>query len=359
MKGHAISYLLGLETESGVVKELNLTNTMAAGYLQSAVKSDPRNIDAWNSLGEVFARMGDFRQAKGAFEMALGVSRNPTSLRLLSMVMRKLVPTPYNPGNTEMVEMARKCHEKGLALARESVELDPTDGESWYVLGNALLQYSFVVTHSDSDLHQALGSYTAASKAEKKPESLVDLHYNRATVLRYLGRYPETLEALRESCRLDPGWDVPAAAVKDLERLLNRVAESLAPGKGRDGPARAKKATATTPPLGCKIEGRTLVAIKELSQDGSMNTDKGVALRVSSVVTDPSTPAGFVALCEEGGTGVGAWYVHDLDLSQLVPGTLVTLLDPTVRALDDKGTLVLGVKGPSVDRALINGARPR
>jgi hypothetical protein len=37
---------------------------------------------------------------------------------------------------------------EGLSLAKEAVQLDPTDGKSWLILGNAYFSVAFYSTHS-------------------------------------------------------------------------------------------------------------------------------------------------------------------------------------------------------------------
>lgn len=52
--------------------------------------------------------------------------------------------------------------EKGLNLAKESVQLDPQDGLSWSVLGNAHLSSFFGISQNPKTLKQCLSAYSQA-----------------------------------------------------------------------------------------------------------------------------------------------------------------------------------------------------
>lgn len=52
--------------------------------------------------------------------------------------------------------------EDGLAKATEAVELDPSDGISWLVLGNSYLISFFSIAQSQRKMKQALAAYIQA-----------------------------------------------------------------------------------------------------------------------------------------------------------------------------------------------------
>lgn len=52
--------------------------------------------------------------------------------------------------------------EKGLNYAREAVQLDPQDGLSWTILGNAYLSSFFGIQQNPKILKQCLSAYTQA-----------------------------------------------------------------------------------------------------------------------------------------------------------------------------------------------------
>lgn len=52
--------------------------------------------------------------------------------------------------------------EQGLSYAKEAVQLDPQDGVSWSILGNAHLSYFFVIQQNPNVLKQCLSAYAQA-----------------------------------------------------------------------------------------------------------------------------------------------------------------------------------------------------
>lgn len=74
---------------------------------------------------------------------------------------------------------------EALGLAKEAVQLDPADGKSWLILGNAYFSVAFYSTHSDGYIHKALTAYGQAEKYEisKRNFNTADLCFNKAMVL--------------------------------------------------------------------------------------------------------------------------------------------------------------------------------
>jgi type II secretory pathway predicted ATPase ExeA len=71
--------------------------------------------------------------------------------------------------------------EKGLNYAKEGVQLDPQDGLSWAVLGNAHLSSFFGIQQNPKTLKQCLSAYSQAEK-DVVAKSTPDLHYNKGIV---------------------------------------------------------------------------------------------------------------------------------------------------------------------------------
>lgn len=59
-------------------------------------------------------------------------------------------------------EQKIKSIEEGVTLAKEAVQLDPQDGLSWAVLGNAHLSSFFVISQNPKTLKQCISAYTQA-----------------------------------------------------------------------------------------------------------------------------------------------------------------------------------------------------
>lgn len=80
--------------------------------------------------------------------------KNKISLRSLSMLARQ---EKYNSFK-EKAELVKK----GLRLAKEAVQLDPHDGTSWAILGNAHLSSFFCCQQNPMTLKQCLSAYAQA-----------------------------------------------------------------------------------------------------------------------------------------------------------------------------------------------------
>ena len=137
------------------------------------------------------------------------------SLRNLSIVMRQKNKTGSNEERMRNIE-------QGLSKAREAVNLDPSDGVSWSVLGNAHLMHFFSVSQNPRTLKQAM---TAYKQAEKDPiaASSSDLHYNKGVALRFEEDYSSALEAFTRATELDPAWSKPKEQKNEMLKTLKNV----------------------------------------------------------------------------------------------------------------------------------------
>ncbi|XP_060554490.1 tetratricopeptide repeat protein 5-like, partial [Ruditapes philippinarum] len=106
-------------------RTLNVTpdyDGKAYEYLSKAVKLDPKLVEAWNHLGELYLKKGDVNNAKKCFLGALTHSKNKISLRKLSMVLRQL---------NVSAEERMANFEDSVEKAKQAVQMDIKDGQSW------------------------------------------------------------------------------------------------------------------------------------------------------------------------------------------------------------------------------------
>ncbi len=77
-------------------------------------------------------------------------------------------------------EKARNI-ESGLSMARQSVQLDTSDGQSWSILGNAYFAHFFNVSQNPRTLKQSMSAYR---QAEKDPiaKGTPELNFNKGVV---------------------------------------------------------------------------------------------------------------------------------------------------------------------------------
>lgn len=76
------------------------------------------------------------------------------SLRNLSMVLRQEVALT--------LEEKIKNIQQGVEYAKEAVSLDPSDGTSWAILGNAYLSSYFTVAQNPAILRLCMAAYGQA-----------------------------------------------------------------------------------------------------------------------------------------------------------------------------------------------------
>ncbi|KAK4886780.1 hypothetical protein RN001_003051 [Aquatica leii] len=214
----------------------------AEDLLSKAVKLDPKLVGAWNELGECYWRNDNIKEAENCFTGALNYGKNKVSLRNLSMISRQR-PTSNREEKHKMIEY-------GLSLAKEAVQLDPNDGLSWIVLGNAHLCSFFGLTQSPKTLKQCLAAYLRAEK-DISAKTNPDLHYNKAITLKYQEEFEMALKSFNLSSSYEPGWDPPKIKANQLEKYLEQVTDFV----GTCGKMKAKKLQQLTQSIDLKQLG--------------------------------------------------------------------------------------------------------
>ncbi|XP_022443271.2 tetratricopeptide repeat protein 5 isoform X1 [Delphinapterus leucas] len=208
-------------------KALNVTpnySPKAEELLSKAVKLEPKLVEAWNQLGEVYWKKGDVTAAHTCFSGALTHCKNKVSLQNLSMVLRQLRTDSGDEHSRHVMDSVRQ--------AKLAVQMDILDGRSWYILGNAYLSLYFNTGQNPKISQQALSAYAQAEKVDRTASSNPDLHLNRATLHKYEENYGEALEGFSRAAALDPAWPEPQQREQQLLDFLNRLT-SLLESKGK------------------------------------------------------------------------------------------------------------------------------
>ncbi|XP_061524598.1 tetratricopeptide repeat protein 5 isoform X3 [Phycodurus eques] len=210
----------------------------AEDCLSRAVKLEPGLVQGWNTLGEQYWKKGDLMAAKNCFTGALQQSKNKVSLRNMSMVLRQLPAAGGDAHGKQVLE--------SVDMARQAVQLDVTDGTSWYILGNAYVSLFFSCGQKPQLSTQALSAYAQAERVDRAAACYPELHFNRATLFQYEEMFGSALGGYSRAAALDPGWPEPAEKEKQLMEYLNNVTElcqkkSVFAGEG-EGPAFAQHA---------------------------------------------------------------------------------------------------------------------
>ncbi|KFM81128.1 Tetratricopeptide repeat protein 5, partial [Stegodyphus mimosarum] len=197
--------------------------------LTKLVKFHPKHVEAWNELGTCFWKKGDIKAARSCFESALREEKNVESLRNLSMVLRQIGDTPE--------EKIANIHQS-LEKAKEAVNLNIQDGNSWYILGNAYLSLYFSTDQNPNMIKQCLSSYNQAY-ADESVRCNPYLHYNWAVALKYDENYRLALESLENALKHDPLWNEPKEQLEILIKLLENI-QLMVTKKGKLKPRKIK-----------------------------------------------------------------------------------------------------------------------
>jgi len=197
-------------------------DSRALEHLSASVKLNPSFVEAWNELGECYWKAGNAPSAKNCFSCALEKNRNKVSLRSLSVVLRQL--------QTANAEEKRKFYYDGLELAKEALQLDTTDSESWLILGNSYLSLTFYSSHNSGCLQKALAAYRQSEKYEplQKNFNSADLFYNKASALIFDEKYQEGIDNLDRCKQLDPLWQLPLLKKNSTVQLLRGLSDMVA-----------------------------------------------------------------------------------------------------------------------------------
>lgn len=200
-------------------KLLNVSSTYskeAENLLSKALKLDRKLVETWNELGECYWKNGEIQKAQGCFETALKEKKNKIALRSLSMLARQATAA----NREEQINNIKK----GLQYAKDAVQLDPQDGLSWSVLGNAHLSCFFGIQQNPHILMQSLRSYAQAEK-DIIAKSTPDLYYNKGTALCYKEDFKAALDCFNQARLYDPTWEPPGEKEEQLIKYLNEIVE--------------------------------------------------------------------------------------------------------------------------------------
>ncbi|KAI3979346.1 hypothetical protein MKX01_036390 [Papaver californicum] len=289
----------------------------AEDHLSKAVKLNPSLADAWLCLGNCIWKKGDLLSAKNCFSLALKKGPNKKILCQLSMLERSLAQGSEN--QAQVVEQS-------IEHAKEAITLDIKDGNSWYNLGNACLT-SFFVTGSweHNKLVQSLKAYQNAEKDERM-KSNPDLHFNCATVNKYLENYERALCGFEAAALKDPGLNA-IEEVKKIVHLLDKIEASFKEH------SRAKRFASVTLSLhGVKLNPSHKKATLSVLGEGSNKAIEVVGKVLLFIKYNNVAPLYYLACDSEQTCFVLS--VYGLRVEVIKEGDLLTLIEPYFRDFD-------------------------
>ena len=161
----------------------------AERMLSKALKLDPSNVDAWNTLGTVFWKKGDLVQAKRCFEGGNERQNNKVSQREMSMLIRdsRMVKSQGKATQMELAKRRIDNIKESIELAKSAVSLDVKDSRSWYYVGNAYLTQFFDVSKSIEDLERALRAYVYSYCVPSLGKSITSIYIYQPKQIPRLG----------------------------------------------------------------------------------------------------------------------------------------------------------------------------
>lgn len=99
--------------------------------------------------------------------------------------------------------------EESIKYAKEAIQLDASDGMSWYTLANSYMSKFFSPfggNDTTQSLKQAIQSFNLAIRDEKVAIYQSDIYYNKAMLSMYEEDWNDALTSLSRSINLDPHW---------------------------------------------------------------------------------------------------------------------------------------------------------
>ncbi|XP_017768479.1 PREDICTED: tetratricopeptide repeat protein 5-like [Nicrophorus vespilloides] len=309
----------------------------AEELLSKAIKLDPKIVEAWNELGDCYCKNNNLIEAINCFNKALNYGKNKVSLRNLSILERQ------RPAIT--AEDKINNIERGLMLAKEAVQLDPQDGHSWAVLGNAHLSAFFGISQNPKTLKQCLSAYNQAEK-DVTAKCTADLHYNKAVMLKYEEEYLLAIDSFTKAVMYDPTWEQPKNKIKQLVKYLKEITDMVS----SSGKMKSKKLQQLLQSVNSKLLGPysggsystpngQSVTLQEVTVNeliGGFNEEKVVLGKVvCSVYNEETVPFTF-CLVDKIGTCVVATIYNLANGRGVIIGDSVAIPEPYVTDVDFK-----------------------
>lgn len=335
------AYLRGRALDAG-----DAYSAEANTSLEKAVKLAPDLVEAWAALGHCLWKKPDLRAAKDCYERSVEKRPTPEALRGLSVLSRRHDPSKATP------EQDQQQHDTSILHARAACKLDSEDGESWYTLGNAHIRRYFSQGQGGRksvDLLMAAKVYEKAEvlydRATRPATSLEgswgnpDLCFNRGLIRRHVEDYGGAVKDFRAAHALDRSLNAHDEA-EDLERWCRRVADLSERNAALKPKARQKleeKILAREPPGYTHTALAALTVTKATSDAEHFNSSPNAGASLALVVAlelrrgAAGAPDAFLCFAGDGDAcSCVALSVYDVDCKRLVPGAVLTALDPVV-----------------------------
>jgi tetratricopeptide (TPR) repeat protein len=226
----ALAKCLQLDVKNSEAHKILGRDLMIIGRFEAAqiefeqgIRYDPKSAEMHYNLGKLFSMQDNWAPGRREFEEALRI--DPSYVEALDALGLTQEALGDNPGAVASYEKAIALnqarngkfasahanlsayynrtgdHEKGLAYARQAIELDPKSDRAWFQKAKA--------EEGQGNLNDAADSLAQAITFNPRASSY---YYVLSGVLRRLGKTKESKEALEVFTRLDKESD-------DLEKM--------------------------------------------------------------------------------------------------------------------------------------------
>ena len=337
LRGRLQEVVGDVSTEDGAA-----TLASAEEALKKAAKLDPALDGAWNCLAQLLWKKGNLEGAKNCYQAVLKRGPNLKTLQSMSMLCRSLAKSKAAPGTEEQKDLVAES----MVYAKAATKLDLRDGYSWYQVGTAYMSAFFAEGASDqTKLTQALKAYDNAEKGGPgtggdQTRALADhpdLHYNRATVRRYVEAYGDALAGFARAAAIDPTLPVKGevdAILAVLGKLddgcrgtgpmfkakkMAAVRAAMEPGSGHHAAGNDTPKGHAETPLAALAEG--------------VNEGKALHARAVLDATAEDMLNLHYIIVDKDGT-LAALSVYGLEDGAVRLSSTLTLLNPNVREVD-------------------------
>lgn len=220
---------------AGIIYQETLNDpTNALLQWQQAVKTDPKYVNAWVKIGQLYSQMNQLDKALNAYNQALAINEQNTTVPSPAIneqnatvhyyvgLLQENLNTKDSLGNAEaqyrrsielnpglvnaynhlaLVVLIRSGNiTEALQIAQKAIDMDQTNPEAQVALGDLLR------TQGENDktaYSKAIEAYSAALVARKDyPEAI----YGRAAASYKLGQLDSALSDLNLALKLKPNW---------------------------------------------------------------------------------------------------------------------------------------------------------
>ena len=274
-------------------------STEAETDLNKALKLQSSNPQTWLAMSEAYWKRNALQDAREALEAAL---RADAKFQPAMTQMSRVLRAASGAGEIPPEERMRLLHES-LKMGKESVALNPNDGDAWAAFGMALMQESIAL---GTDLPMMKKALSAINQASSKSPANPDILYNRGVIHRLLGNFGQAFSDFVAAYKMDSkGLSSAKRLAAEIVEMLTKVrAKMELPRAGipeRDFKKQMQRLPASgpfSPKRGAELQMCSLKEGEELfaSRAAAAARVQYVPLKVVDLVSNPNDQP-FVYLC--------------------------------------------------------------